>query len=334
MKTKYTRILLFHVILFIMFGSSSCIILNPDVHQAKEFMQVGMYSNAIELLNKRINENPSDAEAHLLLGECYLNQRDYGRAKDQFDNALTLNSNLSKKIGWVYKKAGDKANNAYQTEAAANLYREAIIYLPDLKEQILKETYEQGMQDFANGDYESADHRFFLATSLDQTLKKEVSDLYFSFGKNADEELCATLFRKAKKYGDHHDHEIGEFLLEIAYSKNSEVEIQKWRKEASLYIKVPPDYKECVLGSNPFSLKKGELSKFWFRIPQGKKLVVSIYSYKNTYEVLNRDFEGNIRIYRIWKGEKLPSNLFPDIKIKALENILGEIIIRKKFIDD
>jgi len=43
---------------------------------------------------------------------------------------------------------------------------------------------------------------------------------------------------------------------------------------------------------------------------------------------------GNIKIYRIWKGEKLPPNLAPDIKIKAMENIMGEIIIRKKFIDD
>jgi tetratricopeptide (TPR) repeat protein len=334
MKRKYTQFFLFHVILLIMFGSSNCIILNQDVQKAKEFMEVGMYPNALELLNKRIKEDPSDAEAHLLLGECYLNQGDYGKAKDQFDNALKLNSNLSNKIGGVYKRAGDKANNAYQMAAALNLYQEAIIYRPDLKELILQAIYEQGMQDFDRGEYESADHRFFLATSLDPTLKKEFSDLYFNLGKNADEELGRDLFRRTKKYSNHHDHEIGEILLRIAYTKNSEVEIQKWRKEASLYIEVPPDYKECIIGSNPFNLKKGELSKFWFRIPQGKKLVVSIYAYKNTYEVLNRDLEGNINIYRIWKGEKLPSNLFPDIKIKALENTLGEIIIKKKFIDD
>ena len=69
-------------------------------------------------------------------------------------------------------------------------------------------------------------------------------------------------------------------------------------------------------------------------LPQGQKLTVSIYSYKDTYEVLNRDLEGNVKIYKIWKGEKLPSSLYPDVKIRALENIMGEIIIRKKFIDD
>lgn len=334
MKTKFTRLLLLHVIFLIMFGSSNCIILNQDVQKAKEFMQAGMYPDAVELLNKRIRENPSDAEAHLLLGECYLHQGDYGKAKDQFDHALKLNSNLSNKIGEAYKRAGDKANNDYQIEAALNLYQEAIFYLPDLEEQILTAVYEAGRQDFDRGEYESADHRFSLAASLDHTLNKEISDLFFNLGKDADEQLCVALFRKTKKYSNHHDQEIGEILLSIAYTKNSEQKIQKWRKEASLYIEAPPDYKECIIGSNPFSLKKGELSKFWFRIPQGIKLVVSIYAYKNTYEVLNRDLEGNIKIYRIWKGEKLPSHLFPDIKIKAIENILGEIIIRKKFIDD
>jgi len=334
MKKKYLQFFFFHVIILIMFGSSNCTVMNPDVKKAKDFMEVGMYANAEELLIKKIIEDPSDANAHLLLGECYLSQGDHGKAKNQFDNALELNSALSDKIGLVYKKAGDKANYSNQIEAALNLYQEAVTYHPELKEQILVEVYEQGMGDFVRGEYDSADHRFFMATSIDSTLNVEVSDLFFNLAKNADEDLCTDLFRKTKKYSNHHDHEIGVILLGIAYTKNSEKEIQKWRKEASRYIKVPPDYKECIIGSNPFKLKKGELNKFWFRIPQHKKLMVSIYSYKNTYEVLNRDLEGNIKIYRIWQGEKLPANLFPDIKIRALENIIGEIIIRKKYIDD
>jgi tetratricopeptide (TPR) repeat protein len=304
------------------------------VKEAKDFMEMGVYSQAIELLNKRINENPSDAEAHLLFGECYLNQGDYLKAKGQFDNALKLNSNLSNRIGLLYKKSGDKAKDTSQMEAALNLYQEAISYHPNLKEQIIKEVYEQGMRDFDKGEYDLADHRFSLATSFDKTLNKEFSTLFFDLGKNVDEELCISLFRKAKRYSNHHNQEIGEILLKIAYSKDSEVEIQKWRKEASHYIEIPPDYKELIIGSNPFRLKKGEKSKFWFRIPLGQKLTVSIYSYKNTYEVFNRDLEGNVKVYKIWKGEKLPPNLYPDVKIRALENIIGEIIIRKKFIED
>jgi tetratricopeptide (TPR) repeat protein len=317
-----------------MFSGSYCAVLNQDVKEAKNFMEMGMYSQAIELLNKRINENPSDAEAHLLLGECYLNQGDYLKAKGQFDNALKLNSNLSNRIGLLYKKYGDNANDTSQMEAALNLYQEAISYHLNLKEQIIKEVYDQGMMDFDRGEYDLADHRFSLAASFDNTLNKEFSALFFDLGKNLDEELCISLFRKAKRYSNHHNQEIGEILLKIAYSKDSEVEIQKWRKEASHYIEIPPDYKELIIGSNPFRLKKGEKSKFWFRIPLGQKLTVSIYSYKNTYEVFNRDLEGNVKVYKIWKGEKLPPNLYPDVKIRALENIIGEIIIRKKFIED
>jgi hypothetical protein len=70
------------------------------------------------------------------------------------------------------------------------------------------------------------------------------------------------------------------------------------------------------------------------RVPLAKNLTVAILSYSNNYEVLNRDMEGNIRVYQIWKGEKLPQQLSHDIKIKAFESLMGELIIRKKFIDE
>jgi tetratricopeptide (TPR) repeat protein len=192
-----------------MLNGSYCAILNQDVREAKDFMEIGMYSQAIELLSKRINKNPSDAEAHLLLGECYLSQGDYLKAKGQFGNALQLNSNLSNRIGLLYKKSGDKANDTSQIEAALNLYQEAISYHPNLKEQIIKEVYEQGMRDFDRGEYDLADHRFFLAASFDKTLNKEFSTLFFNLGKNVDEELCISHFRKAKKYSSHYNQEIG-----------------------------------------------------------------------------------------------------------------------------
>ena len=87
-------------------------------------------------------------------------------------------------------------------------------------------------------------------------------------------------YKKSNKYSNHHDYEIGEMLLEIAYTKNSEMKIQKLRKEASRYIEVLSDYKECILGSNPFRLKRGEINKFWFRIPLGERLTVSILAIK------------------------------------------------------
>jgi tetratricopeptide (TPR) repeat protein len=334
MKKKYMRVFFFHVILLIMFSGSYCTVLNKDVQEAKDFMEMGMYSQAIELLIASINENPNNAEAHLLLGECHLYQGDYNQAREQFNKSLSINQNFSDKIGLAYKKAGDKANDANRNELAQRMYKNAIEYRPDIKEEITQQAYNQGKAQFESGEYDLADRHFDLVSTLDGSLSQDISDLYFGLGQATDEDHCIDFYRRATKYSSSHDDEIGQRLLTIAYSKDSEEEIQKWRKEASFFIEVPPDYELCIVGSNPFRLKKGEINKFWFRIPQGQKLTVSIYSYKDTYEVLNRDLEGNIKVYKIWKGEKLPSSLYPDIKIRALENILGEIIIRKKFIDD
>jgi tetratricopeptide (TPR) repeat protein len=334
MKKDYIRLLFLPIIILILFAVSNCIFVSQDVREAKDLINVGMYAQAIELLNNRIKKNPFDANAYLLLGECYLSQGNYQEAKKQYDNAIQINSRLSDKVGLIYKEAGDKANSSGQAKLALKHYQEAITYKPDLNDIIVDEAYEQGMNHFNAGEYDLADLKFYIAASLNGNLNREISDLYFNLGTNTYENICIDLFRKSNKYSNHHDNEIGEILIEIAYTKNSEMEIQKWRKEASRYIEVLPDYKECILGSNPFRLKRGEINKFWFRIPLGERLTVSIFSYKNAYEVLNRDLNGNIKIYQIWKGEKLPSNLAPDIKIKALEDIMGKIIIRKKFIDD
>ena len=43
-----------------------------DVKKTKDFITVGMYPQAMELLKKRIGENPKDAEAQFLLGSCYI----------------------------------------------------------------------------------------------------------------------------------------------------------------------------------------------------------------------------------------------------------------------
>ena len=65
---------LFPAIVFLVIfalSSPSQAFFNRDVKKAKEFMAAGMYPQAIELLSKRINDKPTDAEAHFQLGICF-----------------------------------------------------------------------------------------------------------------------------------------------------------------------------------------------------------------------------------------------------------------------
>ncbi len=64
MKRKGYMILTVFVALLLTFTFPSNAFFKSDVAKAKEFMQAGMYPQAIELLKKRISKKPADAEAH------------------------------------------------------------------------------------------------------------------------------------------------------------------------------------------------------------------------------------------------------------------------------
>lgn len=45
--------------------------LSSNLSKAKDFMKAGMYPQAIALLEKEVNDNPTNAEAHFQLGNAY-----------------------------------------------------------------------------------------------------------------------------------------------------------------------------------------------------------------------------------------------------------------------
>ncbi|HMB65832.1 MAG TPA: tetratricopeptide repeat protein, partial [Patescibacteria group bacterium] len=42
------------------------------VDKARDFMKAGMHKQAESLLEQEINQDPTNAEAHFLLGKCYI----------------------------------------------------------------------------------------------------------------------------------------------------------------------------------------------------------------------------------------------------------------------
>ena len=87
--TKLHRLTLFATIYFLalfIFVSNVNALFDSNVDKAKEFMQAGMYPQAIALLEKEINDNPTNAKAHFELGICYVNQNSYNSADERFAN--------------------------------------------------------------------------------------------------------------------------------------------------------------------------------------------------------------------------------------------------------
>ncbi|MBN1843031.1 MAG: hypothetical protein JW883_12220 [Deltaproteobacteria bacterium] len=105
---------------FVLFAFPSHAFWNGDVDKAKEFMKAGMYPKAIELLDKRINDKPADAEAHFQLGLCYFHTGNYSGADDRFSSAVAFNTDYKAMIAQRCKKAGfDSLEKGQGKEAPA-----------------------------------------------------------------------------------------------------------------------------------------------------------------------------------------------------------------------
>jgi len=156
-----------------------------SVKKAKEFMNAGMYPQAMELLSKKIGEEPSDAEAHFLMGICKIYTNDLGQANERFLSAVKLKSDYGFQIGSEYKKAGNEALSK-DVSSALNFYREAIKYQPALKDEISTELMTEGKNLFEKGQHPSAGERFMVAHTIKPELGSSIAEYYFQAGQKSD----------------------------------------------------------------------------------------------------------------------------------------------------
>lgn len=183
------------VFLLILVISPAHALFSTDVKKAKEFMTAGMYPQAIELLNKRINEKPTDAEAHFQLGVCYINTGNYSRADERFGSAVKLKADYGYKIGGKYKKVGDEALNKGNAGRAQSLYQKAVQYQPDLKANIAKECFSAGEKYLNQHQSSTADGLLSMAVKYDASLSQDKERITKAYG----EKLLAIAKDKPKK---------------------------------------------------------------------------------------------------------------------------------------
>jgi tetratricopeptide (TPR) repeat protein len=291
---------------------------DSDVDKAKDFMKAGMYPQAIDLLNIRINQKPTDAEAHFQLGICYLKTGNYRGADERFTGAVNLKPEYGQKVGAEYRKAGSAALARGNTGQAQGLFQQAVKYQPNLKDSIVKEAYGKGKTLFDQGSYNGADNMFGVATAFDSSLNKQICDMYFDLGQKAGESECVNFYSRTKSYCSDHNKAIGDRLLAISKTKKSESEVQKWRKEAANYTEVPPDYKTYYPGQHIFKMKAGEITDHWIHTPDGVMTDYLFSSDNKQYEIRYRDG----KVVRVWAGEKVPSQTDADFKIYAVKDTL------------
>lgn len=172
MKNKY---LMFLVAIFLMLiYVPSYAFFNSDVRKAKDFMKAGMYPQAVSQLEKRINEKPSDEEAHFLLGICFLQTNDFNSAEDRFNSAYRLEPDYGNKIGEEFWKIGKIFLEKENISVASSLFSKAVKYQEQLSKRIANEFFTKGKLYFERNEIQTSDYLFSLAHNYDTSIDSKI----------------------------------------------------------------------------------------------------------------------------------------------------------------
>ncbi len=278
--TQLRRLILINMICFLamfIFVSHVQAIFDSNVDKAKEFMQAGMYPQAIALLEKEISDNPTNSEAHFQLGICYVNQNNYSSADERFASAVRLKPDYGYKIGKEYKLTADFAANKNRLSKARTLYDKAIEYDPSLNKVIAQKLFQDGKQ---SGD----DQLFSLAILYESSLRNNVADYYYSLSQNRD---SLSLLAIASQYSDKYKKEYDEKKLKSGYSfleeakklakiPGKEKETKEYKEKAIKYLGNNavegslPEHRIYEPGEYTFTLKAGEQTDHWLMFPYGR----------------------------------------------------------------
>jgi len=100
------RVLVFLLLLALVSLLAGCS--KSPINRAQAFLDAGMASEAVPLLQLEIQSNPKNARAHLMLGQAQLMLNDQAAAQESFGRALLLNPGWVDKVGRAYVDAASR----------------------------------------------------------------------------------------------------------------------------------------------------------------------------------------------------------------------------------
>lgn len=143
-------------------------------------MKAGMYPQAIEMLKKRINNKPSDGEAHFQLGICYILTNDFTKADERFASAVQITIDYGFQIADEYKKFGINNMQSGHIVPADKLFKKAFKYQPNLRTDIAKKVFDGGKAILSQKG--NAIPYFDMAVKYDSTWADKACEVFYNAG--------------------------------------------------------------------------------------------------------------------------------------------------------
>jgi tetratricopeptide (TPR) repeat protein len=228
-----------------------------EVKKAKEFMDAGMYEQAISLLEIEIQANPKNAEASFLLGKCFIQTNNRFKVEECFKRAILLNTDYRKDVGNIYF---DKSLELYKTDNPSNAtsyYGEGLKYNPSGSEEFASKLY-----NYANEYSETATDPaksiqiFNAINQISPNYKSKIAEKTYSLAKSF---IDKGFIKEGFEYADYginfdpnHIKDVADLYFNYANSLLTN-------------LNKPNDcifYFERCLKLNP--LKKGEIGNIYF----------------------------------------------------------------------
>jgi len=185
--------------LFIILFLFSCT--SKEVKKAKEFMDAGMYEQAISLLEIEIQANPKNAEASYLLGKCFIEtSSNYNKVEECFKRAILLKTDYRGEIGNIYFDKSLELFKGDNTRNASSYYEEGVKYNPSGAEEFAGKLY-----DYANESSETATDPskpiqiFNVIIKISPNYKTKIAEKTYSLAKSF---IAKGFVREGFQYAD------------------------------------------------------------------------------------------------------------------------------------
>ncbi len=172
-----------------------------DYEKAKRHIDEGMFTQAIELLDREVAAHPASADARFLLGVAYINTGQLEAAETQFARTVQLEPSYSVQVGREYKKSGNHALKEGNTASAFNHFQRALRYQPSLKKDVANSVYIKGKELSRAGNDARAIEYHQYAIANDPLLGRDLANWYALQAVKAESELTqATLHQAAMQF--------------------------------------------------------------------------------------------------------------------------------------
>jgi len=282
-----------------------------EMGKAKEYISANMYPQAAALLEEEINDDPGNAEAHYLLGKCYLNIGDIEKAEDRFKSAIKLKPDeYAALIGDEFMSAGMSFLKSDKYDTASALFYKAIEYRPDLKSKIVPKLLASGKTTLESGQPEKAYEIFRVAHKMKSDAGGDISDIYFHYAQTQEHnQQLIDILGKASEFNDKNNKEIGKLLARLCDMKTTTKEDKKiFKREAAKYLSKDEFSKYFPMELDDY-LEKGvsissakkimELVEYTEKHPGNIEKLVNLgnlYFDNNLYEIAIETYEKALRL--------------------------------------